>query len=273
MQFNNITSLARIIILDGIRRHALLGLLLLSLFSEIMGLFFMDFISHDVGRASSDFLFSIMWLAGLLFLFFHAVQVISWDEERGVIYSILSRPLSRASYVIGVFSGLSVLLILLHAILGIVALSTLIWIQSMLDPTYFQTLSLPHFLLSWCGLVIAQLVVLSVVMLFSGLVRGGFPVLLLSVAYYAICTALPTVRESLYQNAATTDTNGVAALLLQILTAFFPDLTDLDYKNSVLIETLTTSYSNIAAHFLIASFYCVIMIACACFAYNRRDLQ
>jgi len=269
----NILSLARIIFLDGIRRYALLGLLLLSLFSEAMGLFFMDFVSHDVGRASSDFLFSIMWLGGMLFLLFHAVQVIAWDEERGVIYSILSRPLSRSAYVIGVFVGLAVLLTLLLLSLGLVAYLTLNWIQDALDPIYFPVFSSSHFILTWLGIVVAQLTILSVIMLFSGLVRGGFPVLLLSLAYYAICTGLPTVRESIESETATNGGNESTLIFLKLLSSIFPDLTRLDYKNSVLSDMLPLSVTEISTDFSIVSLYAIIMMTFACMAYVRRDLQ
>ena len=51
----NIAGLARLIILDGLRRHALLGLLLLAIFAEGAGLLFYEFIPRDIGRASNDF--------------------------------------------------------------------------------------------------------------------------------------------------------------------------------------------------------------------------
>ena len=79
LSINRILALAWLTILDGLRRHALLGLVILSLAAQASGLFFFDFISRDIGRASSDFLFSISWFSGCLFLFFHAVHVVAWD--------------------------------------------------------------------------------------------------------------------------------------------------------------------------------------------------
>jgi len=270
---HRITSLARIIFLDGLRRHALAGLILLALAAEASGMLFMDFFGHDVGRASSDFLFSVMWMAGLLFLLFHAVQVIAWDEEHGAIYALLSRPISRAEYVLGVFAGLMVLLICLNVLLGIAAYGTLLWIKHGLQAVYFPAFSTSHFLLAWAGMVMMQSVVLAAIMLFSGMVRGGFPVLLLTAAYYGICSGLPVVRTSVMQQLA--HGQDVAALdrLLQVLTAIFPNFGRLDFKDSIISVTQITETGYISVHFIVAVLYVVLAVIFACRLYGRRDLQ
>jgi len=268
-----IISLARIIFLDGLRRHALAGLILLVLATEVSGMLFMDFFGHDVGRASSDFLFSVMWMAGLLFLFFHAVQVIAWDEEHGAIYALLSRPISRSEYVLGVFAGLMALLVCLNLLLGIAAYGTLLWIKHGLAEVYFPAFSTSHFLLAWVGMVMMQGVLLAAIMLFSGMVRGGFPVLLLTAAYYGICSGLPVVRTSVMQQLAHGQDVAVFSHLLQVLTAVFPDFGRLDFKDEVISVTQITEINTILIHFIVASLYVVLAVIFACRLYGRRDLQ
>jgi len=263
-----VLALARIMFLDGLRRHALLGIVSLAIAAEAFGLLFMDFFGRDIGRASSDYLFSVMWMAGLLFLFFHAVQVISWDEERGAIYALLSRPISRSEYVLGVFVGLSALLIALLLLLGPVAYLTLLWIKKSLASVYFPELSMSHFLLAWAGVLAMQIVILAIIMLFSGLVRGGFPVLLLSASYYAICSGLPVVRASTAQH----DGQGLN-LLLQLMTALFPDFSRLDFKDEVLTASLSLDTAIIFTNFSVAILYACVMVSLACWFYARRDLQ
>lgn len=266
--WHRVAALGRIILLDGLRRHALVGLVALSLAAEASGFLFMDFFGRDIGRASSDFLFSVMWSGGLLFLFFHAVQVISWDEERKVIYTILSRPLSRAEYVLGVFLGLFGLLIGLELLLGGMAYATLLLIKHSLTTIYFQHLSLSHYILAWTGLAAMQVALLAVVLLFSGMVRGGFPVLLLSLAYYGICSGLPVVRDSL---SGTSDS--MMGYLLQTLTAIFPDFSRLDFKDMVVSILPVTGMAGIVLNFALLLLYTGIVITLACRIYARRDLQ
>jgi len=268
-----VQSLTRIIFLDGFRRYALIGLVFLALAAEASGMLFMDFFGHDVGRASSDFLFSVMWMSGLLFLFFHAVQVIAWDEEHGAIYALLSRPISRAEYVLGVFAGLLLLLVCLNLLLGITAYGTLLWIKQGLKVVYFPAFSTSHFLLAWMGMVMMEGVLLAVIMLFSGIVRGGFPVLLLTAAYYGICSGLPVVRTSVMQQLAHGQDVAASSHLLQVLTSIFPDFSRLDFKDEVISVTQVTEITSILIHFTVVVLYIVLAVIFACRLYGRRDLQ
>ncbi len=265
-------SVSRLIFLDGLRRYALLGLLVFSISAEASGFLFIDFFARDVGRASSDFLFSIMWLAGLIYLFFHAVQVIAWGEERGTVYTILSRPVSRAEYVVGVYLGLAALLLGLELLLGGLAWGSLVWIRHAVDPAYFPVLSTPHFLFAWSGLVSMQLMLLAAVVLFSSLVRGGFPVLILSMAYYFICSGLPVVREAFAHQSGQGEASSSMTYLLQGLTAIFPDFQRLDFKDAVVSLALTPGILQIVTSFALSAMYIVMLVAIACIFYGRRDL-
>jgi ABC-type transport system involved in multi-copper enzyme maturation permease subunit len=265
-------ALTWIIFLDGLRRQAILGLIVLALGLELSGFIFMDFIGHDIGRASTDFLFSIAWIVGAFFIFFHAVQVISWDEENGVIYALLSRAISRFEYVIGVFLGLSLLLLFLQLIVGSVALVSLYLIQSQLDSTYFPLLVPSHFILAWLGLFMMQWLLISVVVLFSGLVRGGFPVFILSLSFYLICSGLPIVRAHLLRQADMGIDTGLSPQLFQFLSAVFPDFSRLDFKNSVVSLDIGLDISDLLLSFSMSSLYIVMAILLACKLYSRRDL-
>ncbi len=273
MSWQRVRSVSRLIFLDGLRRYTLFGLLVFSIVAEVSGLFFFDFFARDVGRASSDFLFSIMWLASLIYLFSHAVQVIAWGEERGIIYTILSRPVTRGEYVAGVYVGLASLLLGLQFLLGIFAFGTLEWIRQMLDPIYFPALSLSHYLLAWAGLVVMQLMLLAAIILFSGMVRGGFPVLILSLAYYFICSGLPVVRESLAQQLVQGGDPPALSYLLQGLTAAFPDFQQLDFKDWIVSMAEMPQLFEIATSFALAAAYILVLIALASMLYERRDLH
>lgn len=271
---NRIFALAWLTVLDGLRRHALLGLVFLSMAALAGGLFFFDFISRDVGRASNDFIFSISWFSGFLFLFFHAVQVVAWDEDRNVIYNLLARPISRAEYVLGVFSGLAILLAFLNLILGCLGWFTLVWIKSSVSTEYFSHLSPGFYLLTWAGLFSMELMMLSVIVLFSGLIRGSFPVLLISISFYAICSGMPVVRESISQQAVSDLGSPISAKLLQMLTAVFPDFSRLDFKNLLMSSAqVWPDLTTLLVNFGLTIGYITLLLWFACAVYDRRDLQ
>jgi len=266
-----IWSLARLVFIDGLRRHALIGLILLAFGLEAGGLLFFDFIPRDIGRASADFILSVGWLTGFLFLLFHAVQVMAWDEERRTIHTLLARPISRTQYVLGIFLGLAVLLLLLNGILGLLGYGVLTLIKGSIKPDYFPHLSLPHYLLSWAGLFCIELMILAIIMLFSGLVRGGFPVLLLTVSYYFICTGLPVVREAFVSRVGESDTT--ISTLLQWLTTVFPDFSRFDFKTLVSSEITDAFLQQIGADLGLLALYLTVVLWAAAMVYQRRDLQ
>jgi len=267
-----IAALARLIILDGLRRHALIGLILFALAGITGGLLFFDFIPRDIGRASNDFLFSIIWLTGFVFLLFHAVQITAWDNEHGVLHAYLARPISRTEYGLGIFSGLAFLLLLLNCILGVIGWLLLVFIKGSVSVVYFQNLSLPFYLLALLGLYWTQLLILTVILMISSAVRGSFPVLLLTLCYYFICTGLPVVRASLKQTIAHTSSQFLN-IFLKWLTAIFPDFSWLDFKTLAASNDTVPPLSQLTQPFILAALYMVIILWLACMIYERRDLQ
>lgn len=267
-----ITALARLVLLDGLRRHALMGLIVLSMAAQAGALLFLDFIPRDIGRASSDFILSMAWLSGFIFLFFHGVQIIALDEERKVIYSLLARPLSRGEYVLGIFSGLAGLLLLLNLLLCGLGFGALLIIKQM-TPAYFSQFNLLPYLLSWLGLFSMELMLLSVILLFSGLVRGSFPVLLISLSFYAICSGLPVVREAIGLQVLQTEPQPRLEFALRWLTSVFPDFDRLDFKNMIASSAQLPDLSLLLINFGLTLSYVGLFLLLACLVYQRKDLQ
>lgn len=270
-RIHRINALARLIILDGLRRHALIGLILFALAGTTGGLIFFDFIPRDIGRATNDFLFSITWLTGFIFLLFHGVQVMAWDNERGALHTFLARPLSRTEYALALYSGLAILLLALNMILGGLGWGVLTFIKSSVAETYFEHLSFPFFLLAGTGLYWIQLMILAIILLLSSAVRGSFPVLLLTLCYYFICSGLPVVRESIKQKPGAA--SQFLDTLLKWLTALFPDFSWLDFKTLAASSDLAPAASQLTLSFALSTLYIVIVLWLACIIYERRDLQ
>ena len=268
-----ISALARLIILDGLRRHALIGLVLFALAGTTGGLLFFDFIPRDIGRATNDFLFSLTWLTGFIFLLFHGVQVMAWDTERGSLHTFLARPISRTEYGLALYGGLAVLLLALNVILGGLGWGILNFIRGSVDAaSYFQHLSLPFFLLAAAGLFWIQMMILAVILLFSSAVRGSFPVLLLTLCYYFICTGLPVVRESFKQKSSA-DSGQFVDSLCKWLTTIFPDFSWLDFKTLAASSDAIPLPAQLVLPFIQATLYIVVVLWLACAIYKRRDLQ
>lgn len=268
-----VAALARLAVLDGLRRRTLLGLLFFSLAAIMSGLFFAQFIPRDIGRAANDFLFSVVWGSGFLFLLFYTVPAASWGEERSFLPVYLARPLSRSEYVAGLFSGMAVLLLAIHCGLELANWGILHAIRHSVGGDDFPILSLPHFLLAACGLYLLHLQLLAVILLLTSGIRGSFPVLLCILCYYGICNGLPVVRDSLQMGIQMGNDAGLSAQLLQVLSAFFPDSTQLDFKALVATADPAPVATAIALAFLVRILYIFLVVGMACLIYERRDLQ
>jgi len=264
-------SVSRLIMASALRRHALKGLLALAITAELGGLFFFDFIPRDIGRASADFIVSTGWITGIIFLFFHCVNVLAWSEERRVIYTLLSRPISREEYVIGIFAGLSGILLLLNTILACFGYATLLLIKGTVQAGYFLHLSPQAYALSWFGLFAAELIILAALTLFSGLVRGGFPVLLMGIAFYGISYGLPVVRTVAAQMVNSKLMHEAVPAILYLLAALFPDLDHLDFKNFIAIAK-NPELTSVLLPFAVAVTYTTVVLLAACLVYRKRDI-
>jgi len=266
---NRIIALAHITFLSGLRRNAVWGLCLFALLLEICGVLFMDFFGRGLGRVICDFQFSIMWIAGMLFILFYAVQALAWDDEHRAIDSILARPISRIEYVLGSMLGLSLLLLCFELLLAAISMGEILWVKPSIGEIYFPVFSISHFIITWLGLQCILLAHLAVVMLISAAIRGAFPVMLITLAYSLICSGLPVVRESL-QNASEGASQGLEHIL-QLMTMVFPDFSTLDFKDSILsLQALDTA--TLALPFGLTLIYLAIVLLLSCIIYQRRDI-
>lgn len=268
-RYRRIASLARLVVVDGLRSHAVIGLLCLAAVCEVGGLLFFEFIPKDIGRVSSDFILSIGFVTGLFYLFFYAINVTAWGGDKRLIYTLLARPLSRCEYILGLCSGLLLLLLVLNGILSVTGFIVLHLIQAQVDPVYFLYLSPAAYFFSWLGIVAIECALLSVIALFSGLVRGNFIVFLLSISYYLICNGLPVVRNVVA-------TGGKEQPLLGILTgmtAVFPDFSQLDFKRYIISPQILPLVPEGVTSVLLILFYCLVILWLACFVYSRKDLR
>ena len=66
-----IQNLAWLYFQDGLKRHTLIGLIIFAFSAELSTLFFYNFVSRDIGRVANDFILSIGWLTGFIFILFY----------------------------------------------------------------------------------------------------------------------------------------------------------------------------------------------------------
>lgn len=266
-----IGALARITVLDGIKRNAFIGMLLFALAGQLSGMLFFGFIPRDIGRVASDLTFSVSFLAGLLFILFHAVQVMAWDGNNRTVHTFLARPISRAEYLLGNFTGLALLLLLLNILMAGVGWLVLTAIQERVGPAFFPHLSFVYYCFSFLGLYLLKLTLLAVVVFFASVMRGSFPVMLLTLAYYFICTGLPVVRESIMQQFEG-EGGSFLPVFFQILNGIFPDFSRLDFKTMAIDKAASLVPSVHLLALGVSVLYIVLLLWFAALAFKKKDI-
>ena len=113
---------------------------------------------------------------------------------------------------------------------------------------------------------------LSAIMLFSGLIRGSFPVLLVSLCYYMICSGIPVVCEIVAQRMRES-AGSIIYKFLQVMTAVFPDFSRLDFKDAVVSGLNPPQLTHTLTAFGVVVTYTVLALFLSGTVYKRRDLQ
>ena len=102
---------------------------------------------------------------------------------------------------------------------------------------------------------------------------GSFPVLLVSLAFYAICSGLPVVREAVSQKLLQSEPQPGLNSTLLWMTAVFPDFDRLDFKNMISSVAPLPNLSLLLINFGLTITYIGLSLWLACLVYQRRDLQ
>ena len=118
-----------------------------------------------------------------------------------------------------------------------------------------------------------EMMILAMTMLFSGLVRGGFAVLLLTFSYYMICSGLPVVRETVESRLGDMALQSALPKILKMLTLIFPSFDRLDFKDFTVMTDGFGNHLALVTSFLVSFFYMVVVLWVACVVYSKRELQ
>ncbi|MDL2286529.1 hypothetical protein LJC24_03765 [Desulfococcaceae bacterium OttesenSCG-928-F15] len=266
MQLKNIFALAALMTRYGLRNNVILGLVLVSFFLQACALFFFNFVPRDIGMVTSDYVVSIGWIGGMLFIFFHGVSALSWGENQRAIHTLLSTPISRTEYVFGMFAGLLFLLFLLNTLLALLGYGILLLAKSIAG-IYFIRIGIPEYLLAWWGVFSIEAMILSVLLLFSGLIRGTASVFTVTLSYYLICSGLPVAIEFLKQD------NVFMRKFLEVLTLIFPNFSRFDYKGIIAVFGEWPSLQTLSINTAYTLLYVALILIFAAGVYGERDLK
>src|ERR1700722_1362020 len=140
---NHILTIAKNTFKLEIRDRIIVGILILELGYMAITLFLADLVLKEIPMVESFGLTGIYFFNAIVALFLGTTSFFK-DVDRKVVYFVLSKPVSRAQFLLGKFFGLCLVLLLTSAILGVVYLGVV---------GYESAAGGAGFMINWLGLL------------------------------------------------------------------------------------------------------------------------
>ena len=256
---------------EGLRQRLLYGVMIFSLLIMVMSVLVSGLFMRDISKIILDFCLSAINIGGLLVPFFLAIDLLSKDIERKTVFVILARPVSRAQYIIGKFSGI---VLLTSIVMSVLACSTLIsvWCGKLLYPShFFENFSVFPVIVaifySWLGIVVLN----ALVVLWCAITTSSFLATLLTLFTYLIGQSIDDVVRFLSIKTPGVSFSESLRWTIRGIKYLFPNLSVFDLKLQA-AHGLILPADELSFIFLYGVAYSSAVLALAVIIFLRRDL-
>lgn len=267
-----IWALAIITLKEGLRQRLLYGVLVFSLLLIFFAILISGLFMRDILKILLDICLSAVSLGGLLVPFFLSINLLAGDIEKRTIYTLLSRNISRNSYILGKFLGLALLTGIVVAVLtGATLLAT--WLATLIYPAhFFQNFSIyPIFLSSFFAFLGIQ-VLNSAVFLWCSVTTSSFLATLLTLCTYFIGHSVEDVVRFMSLNIKGVEIALQTELTAKLALYTFPNLAAFDLKQQAVYSSSISLYeSSILCIYGLS--YIVLMLFLTSIFFRRRDIS
>ncbi|RLC29384.1 MAG: hypothetical protein DRH37_07620 [Deltaproteobacteria bacterium] len=215
---------------DGIRSRVLFGITILSVLLFAADVVITNLFSLDVGKVMIDIGFAALSLAGLSVIFFLGIGMLSQDIHNKTVYMVISRPVTRSQYIIGKFGGLTLILLVVMAILGALALVSFGVGSLLLEGSALpRNFSWPILMTTLFFHFLSLLVVLSIAFFFTIISSSMYLAMLFTFCVYFIGNSIETIVKVLVKGEFITPSR-FYVILMKGISWFFPNLAAFDIK-------------------------------------------
>jgi Cu-processing system permease protein len=266
---NGIISLAHITFKEGIRNRALFGIFIMALLAFALTVILTDLFMRDIMRVAASLSLTTISFSGLLMVIFIGTNLLAKDIDKRTIYMVISRPISRAQYIIGKFIGLCLLIIVSVIFLGVI--STI--------PVYIAGLSYanPHAIFNWsiyATAIIATtmklMLIASIIILCSAITSTSFISLILTIAIYIIGSTNEVVKGFLDIQTEGVVITPFMAGIIKFVYYVFPNLSAFDLKVQA-VNGIALPAGYLAWTSMYWLLYIAIVVAASALIMERRE--
>jgi len=248
---------ARYTFIEVVKSRVLTNVFLLG-----FGLMLISFVASEFTygvpkRVALDFGMGTVSLSAVGIAIFMGVSLLSKEIENRTIYMVLSRPLSRASFLFGRIWGMMSVLKLNIFILSIMTISLYLYLGGNLDP-----------LILWCVLftIVEAAIILMAVVLFSLITNTTMSVIYSLVVYIVGHALNDTMATSLVER------NSALAGFLKGVAYIFPNFSKLNVKDYLIYEQ-NLPFELLGGNLLYGICYFYFLLFLAMILFNRKSLD
>ncbi|MEO8045882.1 MAG: ABC transporter permease subunit [Nitrospirota bacterium] len=194
-------------------------------------------------------------LTGVIIAIFVGISLVNKEIDRRTVYTIMARPISRTSFILGKYAGLALTLFVNVAIMLAVFLMTLRFYQVPVGLAIFQAV----------GLIFVELLVVTAIALFFSTFSSSTLSAILTLGIYMI-GHLTTDLKSVAGKSG----NETASAIMNGLYYLCPNLESLNIKGQAAVGIpVGPEYLMLASLYGLA--YAAVLVTGACFVFQRRD--
>ncbi|HJT19322.1 MAG TPA: ABC transporter permease subunit [Nitrospira sp.] len=194
-------------------------------------------------------------LIGVIIAIFVGISLVNKEIERRTIYTIMARPISRVSFILGKYAGLALTLCINMVIMLVLFLGT-VWLYRMpLTLSLFQSLQL----------IFVELLVVTAVALFFSTFSSSLLSAILTLGFYLVGHATVDLRGLAQKSGSHAAKSFTTALYY-----LFPNLEMLNIKGQAAVGIpVGFDYLFLASAYGLT--YAALLITGACLIFSRRD--
>lgn len=268
-----VLSLATITFKEGIRNRSLFGIALVALFLFGLNITVAGFFMRDIGKVTVDMNLSALTVAGLLLVFFVAVNLIAKDIDRKTIHLVLSKPLSRAQYIWGKYFGIQFFVTASLLLLALCSCLTVALLKH-LHPAYFGGFNWSIFFIAIFFVLLKFWVLSAVVIFFSSITTGSLITLIFSVGAYVAGVTIEEVVFYLKTEMAAQEQMISESLksLIEWIAWIMPNFAAFDFSLEA-AHGLAISTDRLLLSFAYGVTYSLILLLLAALFFSRREFN
>ncbi|HEX4104229.1 MAG TPA: ABC transporter permease [Candidatus Paceibacterota bacterium] len=252
----NIWTIARNTFKLEVRDKILYGIIIFAILYIFFEIFLGDLVLKELPMVKSFGLTGIYFFNAIIALFLGTTSFFK-DIDRKVVYFIISKPVSRAQFLLGKFFGLCLVLLMTTAVLAVAYIALIAYEQG-----GFDVLGL--------AAIFMQYLEMALFLAFAIFV-STFSSSLLSIVYTSAVFFLGHIVSALIADAQAVKITGVKFILVEIFYYVFPNLEKFDVRNLAIHDVATPALSVVLA-LAYAVAYITFLLSASVWIFNKKEI-